>query len=99
MKRHLIVFYVVIVVLLMAGRYAWQNCSWELLSSVSAAAVILSTLILGWKVLRTRPEAGEEVSLRGDALSSIRVAIIVLCIGMLFAGFGDVVGKAIFGCR
>jgi hypothetical protein len=99
MKRHLIVFYVVIVVLLMAGRYAWQNCSWEILSSVSAGAVILSTLILGWKVLRVRPETGDEVPLRGDTLSAVRVAIIVLCVGMLFAGFGDVVGKAIFGCR
>ena len=52
MKRHLIVFYVVIVVLLMAGRFAWQNCSWDILSRVSAAAVLLSTLIIGWNVIR-----------------------------------------------
>ena len=99
MKRHLIVFYVVVVVLLMAGRFAWQNCAWELLASVSSAAVIASTLIIGWKVIRMRPEDGDELTLRGDMLSSIRIAILVLCVGMLFAGFGDVLGKAIFGCR
>ena len=99
MKRHLIVFYVVVVVLLMAGRFAWQNCAWELLASVSSAAVIASTLIIGWKVIRMRPEDGDELTLRGDMLSSIRIAILVLCMGMLFAGFGDVLGKAIFGCR
>lgn len=99
MKRHLIVLYVVVVVLLMAGRFAWQNCVWELLSSVSAAAVIASTLIIGWKVIRMKPEAGDELILRGDLLAATRMAILVLCVGMLFAGFGDVAGKAVFGCR
>lgn len=99
MKRHLIVFYIVAVVLLMAGRFAWQNCVWEILSSVSAAAVIASTLIIGWKVIRMRPQAGDEIILRGELLAATRVAILVLCIGMLFAGFGDVFGKAVFGCR
>jgi hypothetical protein len=99
MKRHLIVFYVVVVVLLMAGRFAWQNCAWEMLSSISAAAVIASTLIIGWKVIRMKPEAGDEIILRGDALAAARIAILVLCLGMLFAGFGDVFGKWVFGCR
>ncbi len=99
MKRHLIVLYIVVVVLLMAGRFAWQHCVWEILSSVSAAAVIASTLIIGWKILRMRPEAGDEITLRGDVLAAVRVAILVLCLGMLFAGFGDVLGKAVFGCR
>lgn len=99
MKRHLIVLYVVIVVLLMAGRFAWQNCAWEILSSVSSAAVIASTLIIGWRVIRMRPDKGDELMLSGDLLAAARTAIIVLCVGMLFAGFGDVFGKAIFGCR
>ena len=60
MKRHLIVLYIVVVVLLMAGRFAWQNCVWEMLSSVSAAAVIASTLIIGWKVIRMKPDEGDE---------------------------------------
>ena len=99
MKRHLIVLYIVVVVLLMAGRFAWQNCVWEMLASVSAAAVIASTLIIGWKVIRMKPDAGDELTLRGDVLAAARVAIFVLCLGMLFAGFGDVIGKSIFGCR
>ncbi len=99
MKRHLIVFYVVMVVLLMAGRFAWQNCAWELLASVSSAAVITSTLIIGWKVIRMRPENGDELTLRGEMLAATRLAILVLCVGMLVAGFGDVLGKAVFGCR
>jgi hypothetical protein len=99
MKRHLIVMYVVVAVLLMAGRFAWQNCAWELLSSISAAAVIASTLIIGWKVIRLRPDRGDEITLRGEALAAARVAIFVLCIGMLFAGFSDELGKSFFGCR
>lgn len=99
MKRHLIVMYVVVAVLLMAGRFAWQNCAWEIMSSISSAAVIASTLIIGWKIIRLKPDAGDELTLRGEALSATRVAIVVLCLGMLFAGFGDVFGKAVFGCR
>ena len=99
MKRHLIVFYVVVVVLLMAGRFAWQNCAWDILSRVSALAVILSTLIISWKVIRLKPGTGDELMLRGELLSAARMAILVLCLGMLFAGFGDVLGKWAFGCR
>jgi hypothetical protein len=99
MKRHLIVLYIVVVVLLMAGRFAWQNCVWEMLSSVSAAAVIASTLIIGWKVIRMKPDEGDELMLRGDVLAAARIAIFVLCLGMPFAGFGDVIGKSVFGCR
>ena len=99
MKRHLIVFYIVVIVLLMAGRFAWQNCAWELLSSVSAAAVIVATLIESWQVLRLRPESGGSITLSGATLASVRVAILVLCIGMLIAGYGDVLGRWAFGCK
>ena len=99
MKRHLLVFYVVIVVLLMAGRFAWQNCSWDILSRVSAAAVLLSTLIIGWNVIRKQPEANDEVVLRGDLLKSARTALLVMCLGMVVAGVGDLAGNWVFGCR
>lgn len=99
MKRHLIVFYIVVVVLLMAGRYAWQHCTWELLSSVSAVAVIAATLIESWQILRTKPGGGESITLSGQALASARIAILVICVGMLIAGFGDVLGKSVFGCK
>lgn len=99
MKRHLIVFYTAVVVLLLAGRVAWQTCEWEVLSSVSATAVILSTLILGWQILRFKPESPNEFRLSAEVLASARIAILVLCAGMLFAGFGDVLGRWAFGCR
>lgn len=99
MKRHLIVLYVVVVVLLMAGRFAWQHCVWELMSSISAAAVIAATLIIGADVIRMRPDKGDELILRGERLAAARTAIFVVCLGMLFAGFGDVLGKTMFGCR
>ncbi len=59
MKRHLIVAYVSIIVLLLAGRMAWQNCVWELMSSVSSAAIIIAVLIIGWRIIRLRPNAGD----------------------------------------
>ncbi len=99
MKRHLIVFYVAVVVLLLAGRMAWQNCMWEILSSVSSAAIIGAILIIGWRVVRSRPDSGEEIMLKGELLATTRVAIIVICVGLLIAGFGDVFGRHLFGCR
>ncbi len=99
MKRHLIVFYVVVVVVLMAGRFAWQNCAWDILSRVSAGAVLVSTLIIGWNVLRTPPQAGDEVVLRGELLSAARMALLVLCLGMVVAMVGDLAGNWVFGCR
>lgn len=99
MKRHLIVLYIMSAVLLLAGRVAWQHCEWELLSSVSAAAVIASTLILGWQIIRQKPDPNAEIKLTGETLAAARTAIFVLCLGMLLAGFGDVLGKMAFGCR
>lgn len=99
MKRHLIVFYVATVVLLLAGRVAWQNCVWEIMSAVSAAALVASIIIIGWRVIRMRPEAGDELMLRGEILATTRVALVVICVGVLVAGFGDVFGRWMFGCR
>ena len=99
MKRHLIVFYVAVVVLLLAGRMAWQNCMWEILSSVSSTAIIGAILIIGWRVIRMRPDSGDEIMLKGELLATTRVAIIVICVGALIAGFGDVFGRHLFGCR
>jgi hypothetical protein len=99
MKRHLIVLYVSVVVLLLAGRMAWQNCVWEIMSSVSAAAIVAAILIIGWRVIRMQPDAGGEILLKGELLSITRAAIVVICIGVLIAGFGDVFGKWMFGCR
>lgn len=99
MRRHLIVGYASIVVLLLAGRVAWQNCVWEIMSAVSSAAVIASILIIGWPVIRTHPEAGDKILLQGDLLSTTRAAMLVICAGALIAGYGDVFGKWLFGCR
>jgi hypothetical protein len=99
MKRHLIVMYVVVVVLLMAGRFAWQNCSWDILSRVSAAAVLASTLIIGWRVIFIKTGVNEEITLRGEMLTAIRAALLVLCVGMVVASVGDIAGKWVFGCR
>ena len=99
MKRHLIVFYIIVVVMLLAGRFAWQNCAWELLSSVSAAAVIAATLIESWHILRIKPDDGGSITLSGKTLASVRVAILVICVGMLIAGYGDVLGRWAFGCK
>ncbi len=99
MKRHLIVAYISIVVLLLAGHVAWQNCLWEIMSGVSSAAIVASILIIGWRVIRLDPAAGEEITLRGELLATTRIAIVVICAGVLIAGFGDVFGKWMFGCR
>jgi hypothetical protein len=99
MQRHLIVIYVSVIVLLLAGRVAWQHCIWEIMSGVSSGAIIAGVLIIGWPVIRTHPEAGDEILLRGELLGTTRVALVVICVGALIAGFGDVFGKWLFGCR
>jgi hypothetical protein len=99
MKRHLIVLYISVVVLLLAGRMAWQHCVWEIMSSVSSAAIVAAILIIGWRVIRMQPDAGEEIILKGELLSTTRAAIVVICIGVLISGFGDVFGKWMFGCH
>ncbi len=99
MKRHLIVAYVSIIVLLLAGRMAWQNCVWELMSSVSSAAIIIAVLIIGWRIIRLRPNAGDELMLKGELLATTRVVLIIICVGALIAGFGDSLGRYVFGCR
>ncbi len=99
MKRHMIVLYVSVIVLVLAGHTAWKNCMWELLSSVSSAAIIVAILIIGWRVIRMRPEAGDEIMLNGELLATTRTVLIVICIGVLIAGFGDTFGRYLFGCR
>jgi hypothetical protein len=99
MKRHLIVFYLFLVVVLLAGRWAWQQCMWDILSSVSSTAIIIAILVIGWRVIRLRPESGDEITLKGELLATTRTAIVVICVGVLIAGYGDAFGRHMFGCR
>lgn len=59
----------------------------------------MAVIIIGWRVIRMRPEAGDEIMLKGELLATTRVVLIVICVGALIAGFGDTFGRAMFGCR
>ena len=91
MKRHLIVFYTVVIVLLVSGRFAWTHCEWDWVSRISAAGVILGIVIERWNVLIGRPDPAPGVT--------GRLPIILLCIGTFIAGFGGLLGKILIGCR
>lgn len=91
MKRHLIVFYTVVIVLIVSGRYAWTHCEWDWVSRVSAVGVILGIVIESWYVLTGKPQA--------VTVATGRLPIILLCIGTFIAGFGELLGKTLIGCR
>jgi hypothetical protein len=92
MRRHLIVFYTVIIILIISGRYAYTHCEWDWVSRVSAIAVILGIVIERWNVLVGKPMLAAEVR------PPERLPIILLCIGTFIAGFGELLGRSIFGC-
>lgn len=92
MKRHLIVFYTVVIVLIVSGRYAWTHCEWDWVSRVSAVGVILGILIERWNVLIGKHQLLPEAA-------AGRLPIILLCIGTFIAGFGGLLGKTLIGCR
>jgi hypothetical protein len=91
LKRHLIVFYTVVIVLIVSGRYAWTHCEWDWVSRVSAVGVILGIVIESWYVLTGKPQA--------VTAATGRLPIILLCIGTFIAGFGELLGKTLIGCR
>lgn len=92
MRRHLIIFYTVVIVLLISGRYAWTHCEWDWVARISAVGVILGIVIERWNVLIGRPEAT-------PAQPAERLPIILLCVGTFVAGFGELIGRALFGCQ
>lgn len=98
MKRHIIIFYTVLIVVVLSGRYAWQHCSWDWLSRVSALAVVAGILIHSWEVFVPSKDSNPTVYSAQRSLTSARLAIIALCLATLFAGFGELIGKSIFGC-
>ena len=91
MKRHLIVFYTLVIVLILSGRYAWTHCEWDWVTRISSVGVILGIVIERWNVLIGKPESIP------DAPTG-RLPIILLCIGTFIAGFGELLGKTVFGC-
>jgi hypothetical protein len=97
MKRHIIIFYTVLIVLVIAGRYAWQHCEWEWISRVSSLAAVGGILIQSWEVFLPGKDNPTIYSAQ-RSLTSARLAIIVLCLATLLAGFGALAGKTIFGC-
>jgi hypothetical protein len=91
MKRHLIVFYTLAIVLIISGRYAWTHCEWDWVSRISAVGVILGIVIERWDVLIGKPALQ-------SAAPTGQLPIILLCIGTFIAGFGELLGKTFFGC-
>jgi len=98
MKRHLVISYTVVIVLILAGRYAWLHCQWDWLSRVSSIAVILGILIESWDLLTVKKSDGPTFASVNRALGSTRTVVIILCLGTFIAGFGDLIGSWAFGC-
>jgi hypothetical protein len=98
MKRQLIVFYTCVILLILAGRYAWLHCEWGWVARVSAIGVIIAILIEGWRILTARSDQDVTLLQGHQTVASARMAIIILCLGIFIAGFGEMLGKAAFGC-
>jgi len=98
MKRHLVISYTVVIVLLLSGRYAWAHCEWDWVSRVSSIAVIIGILIEGWELLTAKKGGGSTFALTDRTVASARVVVIILCVGTFIAGFGELIGRWAFGC-
>ena len=97
-KRQLIVLYTCVILMILAGRYAWLHCEWGLIARISAIGVIIAILIEGWNILTAR-NTDDVALLRGyQTVTSARMAIIILCVAIFIAGFGEMLGKAALGC-
>lgn len=95
MKRHLIIIYTVIIILVISGRYAWLHCQWDWVSRISALAVIVGILIERWDTIMGKAPRESTVQLTA---TSERFTILMLCLGTFLAGFGELLGKLAFGC-
>ncbi|MGQ0750596.1 MAG: hypothetical protein ACT4PS_08685 [Betaproteobacteria bacterium] len=91
MRRHLIVFYTLVIILIISGRYAYTHCEWDWVSRVAAVGVILGIVIERWNVLTGRPAVQTE--------PPERLPIILLCVGTFIAGFGGPLGRSLLGCN
>jgi hypothetical protein len=91
MRRHLIVFYTLVIILIISGRYAYTHCEWDWVSRVAAIGVILGIVIERWYVL-----TGRAASVQAGPPE--RLPIILLCVGTFIAGFGELVGRSLLGC-
>ena len=94
MRRHLIVFYTLIIILIISGRYAYTHCEWDWVSRIAAIGVILGIVIERWYVLVGRAGHADSIG----AGPPERLPIILLCIGTFIAGFGELLGRSLFGC-
>jgi len=90
MRRHLIVFYTLLIILIISGRYAYTHCEWDWVSRVAAVGVILGIVIERWNVLAGRPAS--------HASRPERMPIILLLLGTFIAGFGGLLGRSLVGC-
>jgi len=91
MRRHLIVFYTLVIILIISGRYAYTHCEWDWVSRVAAIGVILGIVIERWYVL-----TGRAASVQAGPPE--RLPIILLCVGTFIAGFGGLLGRSLLGC-
>lgn len=91
MRRHLIVFYTVVIILIISGRYAYAHCDWDWVSRVAAIGVIIGIVIERWYVLTGRAAGAQ-------AGPPERLPIILLCVGTFIAGFGGLLGRSLLGC-
>lgn len=62
------------------------------MSRISAIGVILGIVIERWNVLIGRPATAQ-------VQPAERLPILLLCVGTFIAGFGELIGRTLFGCQ
>lgn len=77
---------------------AWSDCDWSIVQRSGAVVVAIAILFEGWTILKTPITEDMPQWSRQQTHSLARSAVVILIVGSLIQGYGDVLFRAI-PCR
>ena len=96
---HIAIAAICLVILGASVWLAWIACEWSRVTRAGTLIVGAGIFWESWPILRTSrvgdlPHYGDQA-----AHTAIRVAIVIVCIGTLVQGYGDLVSHVLPACR
>lgn len=95
--KHMLTIIICVLIFVLHVYLGWQYCDWTWITRSGASIVAVGILLESWKLLMTSHADDMPIWRSQEGHAAIRAAILIVCVGTLIQGYGDLLFRY-FAC-